>query len=661
MPFLRSEITPTLTLRSHYETNRAQESERSCQSTRCLSFPAWEERDYSLQQKQRAFSVVCDSFSSRPPPAPPFQPKEPEKQKKSLFHPWREETCHVSNEHTVNSSAANSIFTSMKKSGTTASPFTSFYSSSFSQPTDRAPSRFQFRRKEVADYNERLNVTADPLKIMEWRSSLPLNKHVRSGSPPPLIHGAVSSSLPLQRNGLNYSVQNRVGEDLSFRPSYFGKNWKNEKAHPHSFSARAPSSELSEVNERKENTKGNENDKRSLSEINAIELSSSSGEKIDEDRCAIDQNSQLLKKNEEKEEKTSPKESATPQANVSKALLADPSATKSLSEKRASSSSLFKKDQENEEIRKEKDLDDRFLFSSPRDHSQNSTLHGHRSILLKEGTGEHPKKLRFEKSEKSNVDLLPEVAHRIALDEGPVVPPKILKRCQNRTLQWRRSFSHIIVLLLLQNRGLRLSRHRHIFNYHMAELFLRYLSICMDGAYFIYYEPGCAPRERFFRIRLFSDNWNDDADSWSSLSPNLVGTMHRYGASVLKSEALYHLVGVSIGPFGPAFAPFLLSSDIIQGCVDSSGKRATFPIAGAFRLLFYDEKCHSSRTVDLLTSDGAVFDIWTKAFKGLTSVNSSSVVQVPLSKDGYNTEEREAFCRVTMKSAEETARLRRKK
>lgn len=660
MPFLCSEFTPTLTFRPHYET-RGHENERNGQYTRSSPFPYRKEGDYCVEREQRASSVVFGSSSSRPLPTPLFQSKELEKENKSLFQPWREETSHSSNELVANFSTSNSIFSPGRKKENTTSFLSASFSYGFPLPTDRAPSRFQFRRKEQAGYNERWSATADSPKKRDWRSSFPLNKHVLSESPPPLIHGVESKYLPLQKRELIYSVRNRVKENLSFRTSYSGKDWENKNAHLRSCSSRTTSPALSEVSERKEDTKGNEGGKRDFPEICAMELSPSTGKKNEEDFCVIDQSSPMLEKNEVKEEKPSRKESDTFQANVSKDLLAGHSTTNSFVEKGASSSSFFKKDQEGENLRKEKDLPDRLWFSSQRNHSQSSMIHGCRSISLKEGAGEPPKKLRFEDSEKSKADLLSEAAHRIALDEKPVVPPKILKRCQIRTLQWRWSFSHVIVLLLLQKRGLRLSRHRHIFNYHMAELFLRYLSICMDGAYFIYYEPGCVPRERFFRIRLCSDNRNDDADSWSSLSPNLVVTMHRYGASVLKSIALYHLVGVSIGAFGPAFAPFLVSSDIIQGCVDSSGKRATFPIAGAFRLLFYDEKCHSSSTVDLLTSDCAVFDIWTKAFKGITSVNSSSVVQVPLSKDGYNTEEREAFCRSTMKCVEETARLKRHK
>lgn len=269
-------------------------------------------------------------------------------------------------------------------------------------------------------------------------------------------------------------------------------------------------------------------------------------------------------------------------------------------------------------------------------------------------------KMHLLRSQQNQRALLEGLGHRITLDMEPVVPPKVLHRCHTRPPQWRRYPSHIIVLLLLQKKGLRPSRHPDIFNYHMAEVFLRYISICMEGAYFIYYETGCIPRERFFRIRLSPEDWNGNSDDSMPVLPYLVATIHRSGASVIKSVPLHHLVGVSCGPSGPSFAPFLVNQEIIQGCVERSRNRATFLTAGTFRLLFYDEKYRTSSTFDLLTSDHAVFDIWTKTFKGLTSVNSSSVVQIPLSEDGYNTEEQEAFCEITIKNAEESARLRRR-
>lgn len=292
---------------------------------------------------------------------------------------------------------------------------------------------------------------------------------------------------------------------------------------------------------------------------------------------------------------------------------------------------------------------------------QDSRRHAHHFSPQQKEFGEVQKMMDFQGSQQNSKETLERLAHRITLDGEPVVPPKVLQRCHARPPQWRRYPSHIIVMLLLQQKRLSPSRYPDIYNYHMAELFLRYIAICMEGAYFIYYEPGCIPRERFFRIRLSSEDWSGKSDGSMPVLPYLVATMHRLGASVMQSVSLHHLVGVSCGASGPSFSPFLLNSKIIQGCVERSRNRATFFTDGAFRLLFYDEKSHTSRTVDLLTSDHAVFDIWTKTFQGLTSVNSSSVVQIPLTEDGYNTEEREAFCQITMKNAEEAARLKRRK
>lgn len=247
-----------------------------------------------------------------------------------------------------------------------------------------------------------------------------------------------------------------------------------------------------------------------------------------------------------------------------------------------------------------------------------------------------------------------EVAQRITLDAEPVVPPAILRRAQVRTQKWRRQPSHIIVLFLLQRRGLYYPRNRDIYNYHMASSFLYYLDICREGSYFVHYTHRRWPKERFFRLRLCTTDWYSEEDT--NMLPFLVATVHKSGVTIVKSIPLHQLVGVSLGADGPAFTPLLCGGGkTIQGCVDSSGHRATFPTAGAFRLQFYDEERKTTESVDLLTCDPKVFDIWTKTFSGIVSVNSSSVIQVPLTEDGYNTQEREALRRVVLQRSEEEA------
>lgn len=247
-----------------------------------------------------------------------------------------------------------------------------------------------------------------------------------------------------------------------------------------------------------------------------------------------------------------------------------------------------------------------------------------------------------------------EVAQRITLDAEPLVPPAILRRAQVRTHKWRRHPSHIIVLFLLQRRGLYYPRNRDIYNYHMASSFLHYLDICREGSYFVHYTLRRWPKERFFRIRLCATDWYSEENT--NMLPFLVTTVHKSGVTIVKSLPLHQLVGVSLGADGPVFTPLLCGGGrTIQGCMDSSGHRATFPTAGAFRLQFYDEEKRTTESVDLLTCDPKVFDIWTKTFSGIVSVNSSSVIQVPLTEDGYNTQEREAMRRVVIQRTEEEA------
>lgn len=220
-------------------------------------------------------------------------------------------------------------------------------------------------------------------------------------------------------------------------------------------------------------------------------------------------------------------------------------------------------------------------------------------------------------------------AQQVSLDTAPIVPADVLNRIQPSYFEWRSHPSHIFVLLLLQHRGLYYPLHRDAFNYHMAEMFLYYLYICHIGSYFVQYVPGKRPKELFFNVRLCADDQYSEVET--NVSPSLVATSHHSGTSIKYSIPLYHLVGVNAGVRGPGFLPFLSNSSTIEGCVSASGHRAQFPTTGTFSLLFFDPKRGTSQSVDLLTCDARVYDIWIKTFSGIVSVNHSSVVQVPLS------------------------------
>ncbi|KAK7201371.1 hypothetical protein NESM_000199500 [Novymonas esmeraldas] len=222
-----------------------------------------------------------------------------------------------------------------------------------------------------------------------------------------------------------------------------------------------------------------------------------------------------------------------------------------------------------------------------------------------------------------------------AIDAQPVVPLELLRASQEQPFIWNRHPSHGIILCLLQHRGIYLPRYRELVDYHMAELLLHYLDLCREGAFFVYYAAGKWPKERFLRLRMLPVN---RLEAETELVPHLVITLHESGVQILDAVPLDNLVGVTVTPQAACFRPFLESPNTIIGCREGRGHRARLPVDGAFSLWFYDVARHTSRSVDILTCDAKVFDIWTKTFRGLVSVNSSSVVQVALTPSGESAE-----------------------
>ncbi|ESL07109.1 hypothetical protein TRSC58_05208 [Trypanosoma rangeli SC58] len=215
-------------------------------------------------------------------------------------------------------------------------------------------------------------------------------------------------------------------------------------------------------------------------------------------------------------------------------------------------------------------------------------------------------------------------------DAEPVVPPGILCESQPCAFAWIQHPCHAIVLSLLRSRNLFLPRYANIVEYHMSEVFLHYIALCCQGAYFVRYEAKSSPRERFFSIRMLP---RDITTSSPRKIPYLVWTMHRTGVQLVGCVPLEQLVGITVNTRSASFHPQLLSSSSIIGPrVDSH--RVKLPTKGAFSLWFLDHSQGTATSVDILTCNATVFDIWTRTFKGLVSVNSSSVVQVPLTDAG---------------------------
>ncbi|KAG5469507.1 hypothetical protein LSCM1_02730 [Leishmania martiniquensis] len=218
-----------------------------------------------------------------------------------------------------------------------------------------------------------------------------------------------------------------------------------------------------------------------------------------------------------------------------------------------------------------------------------------------------------------------------AMDAQPVVPPELLRGAQERPFVWNQHPSHGVVLCLLRQRGICPSRYRELVEYHMAELFLHYVDLCREGAFFVYYARGKSPKERFFRISMLPASRRGAV---TKQMPHLVIALHKSSSRMLDAIPLDDLVGVTVTPQSACFRRFLESPQTLIGCREGRGHRARLPVDGAFSLWFYNTAQHMPRSVDILTCDAKVFDIWTKTFRGLVSVNSSSVVQVALTPHG---------------------------
>ncbi|ORC91566.1 uncharacterized protein TM35_000051620 [Trypanosoma theileri] len=220
------------------------------------------------------------------------------------------------------------------------------------------------------------------------------------------------------------------------------------------------------------------------------------------------------------------------------------------------------------------------------------------------------------------------------MDAEPVVPVELMSTSKTEFFDWMRHPRHVIIVSLLRSRGLLASRYANLVEYHMSELFLHYIDLCFQGAYFVRYQLKSSPKERFFAVRMLPRN---TVSRNSEKIPYLVWTLHRTGVQVVGCVPLEQLVGITINTQSASFRPHLLSSQFITG-PRVNNHRLRLPIDGAFSLWFYDRHQRTTMSLDLLTCNPTVLDVWTKAFKGFVSVNSSSVVQMPLTSEGLSAE-----------------------
>ncbi|KEG09852.1 hypothetical protein DQ04_04531020 [Trypanosoma grayi] len=223
------------------------------------------------------------------------------------------------------------------------------------------------------------------------------------------------------------------------------------------------------------------------------------------------------------------------------------------------------------------------------------------------------------------------------IDAEPVVPVDVLCASPSSSPQafaWARHPRHVIVLSLLRSRGMFLPRHIALADYHMSEAFLHYIDLCCRGSYFVRYQANSSPKERFFTIRMIP---RDLTSRTAERVPCLAWTMHRTGVQVVGFVPLEQLVGITVNVRSASFRPHMTTPQTIKGPRVNS-QRARLPTNGAFSLWFCDRSQRTARSVDLLTCNPTVLEVWMNTFKGFVSVNSSSLVHVPLTSEGISTE-----------------------
>jgi hypothetical protein len=207
------------------------------------------------------------------------------------------------------------------------------------------------------------------------------------------------------------------------------------------------------------------------------------------------------------------------------------------------------------------------------------------------------------------------LAREVAFDDdAPIVPMELLRN-EEAPGNWEDHPARFVVLALLEQRGVIPPQHMDVVRYHMALAFLEFIGITMGGSYFIKYGlKGTAPKERFVRLRILSDEHG-------RMVPNLVITLHREGVQLQDRIRLQDLVGITRGIDGPAFRRHLVHFDVIKGSFVGQ-HRARLSTKGAFTLWFYDRRSRQPKSLDLLTTNLNVFEVWTRTMEGILSVNS---------------------------------------
>eukprot|EP00760_Papus_ankaliazontas_P015169 PhM_4_TR16384/c0_g1_i3/m.32437 len=198
-------------------------------------------------------------------------------------------------------------------------------------------------------------------------------------------------------------------------------------------------------------------------------------------------------------------------------------------------------------------------------------------------------------------------------DEGaPVLP---LEHMRLHGPQWFKHPGHDVVLLAIQARGVTPHTHPALIDYHMAPELLNAMQRLKIGSYFVKYaRKGGAPHERYFSIRVLPDKYR-------RLQPYLVWSLHDTSVQITDRVLLTELVHMTAdATASPAFIPHLRRNTILGPFIGN--KRTPLPSQYAFSLYFMNRRTKANRTVDLLTVDPTVFELWTSVMQAMLAINS---------------------------------------
>lgn len=188
----------------------------------------------------------------------------------------------------------------------------------------------------------------------------------------------------------------------------------------------------------------------------------------------------------------------------------------------------------------------------------------------------------------------------------------------NIAINWMDFPSSVCISALLLEKGAMLPAHKSLFEYHMAQAFLESLEVLQEGSYFIYYQSKHAsPKERYFRVEMGDDGTGKQV-------PFLNWYIHKNAVGLTDRVPLANLVGVTPTNRSSVFRQHMINAQTIVGCYSGDSK-TRLPASGCFTLWFWDPYYAQPRSVDLLTTNPMVHQLWVITMRAVLSVNSVTI------------------------------------